>query len=302
MKSSLPPLVILMAVLCVGLFAFAINRRALGGELRVMSFNIRYGTAKDGDNHWDKRKAFVAETISAFMPDLLGTQETLAFQKKYLDEQLPDYSSIGVGREDGRDGGEMTAIFFRTQRFEKLDEGHFWLSETPDEPGSKSWDSSLPRMCSWVKLRERNGGTSPILFLNTHFDHRGSEARIQSARLLRRKAGELGSGCEVVIAGDFNATVNSEPYQALFAKPSPEARQLELIDTYQAAPPDTKFGEATFSGFRSGVLKGGRIDWIAASSGWEIVRASIDRTQRDGRTPSDHYPVTATLQRRSKSD
>ena len=121
-----------------------------------MSFNIRYGTAQDGVNQWDKRQGWVVETIRAFAPDLLGTQETLGFQRDFLAMSLADYEGLGVGRDDGAEKGEMMALFYRRDRFEKLDGGHFWLSESPAEVGSKSWDSSLPRMVTWVKLRQRD--------------------------------------------------------------------------------------------------------------------------------------------------
>src|SRR5687767_10854722 len=121
--------------------------------LRVMSFNIRYGTAKDGPNHWNLRKDFVIETIKAFKPDLLGTQETEGFQRDYLAEKLPEYTTIGVGRDDGAEKGEMMAIYIRKERFDVIASGHFWLSETPDVIGSKSWDTSLPRMVTWADLK-----------------------------------------------------------------------------------------------------------------------------------------------------
>src|SRR6056297_1455862 len=157
--------------LCILLTMSFLATGATAEEVRVMSFNIRYGTARDGENHWENRKDFVAETITAFDPDLLGTQETLEFQKRYLDKNLSGYTSIGVGRDSGGSDGEMTALFFKTGRFEKLDEGHFWLSETPEIAGSISWDSSLTRMASWVRLRDRRGlSERPILFINTHFD------------------------------------------------------------------------------------------------------------------------------------
>lgn len=261
-----------------------------------MSFNIRYGSAKDGENHWEKRKPLVAQTIQTFSPDLLGTQETLGFQKQYLEDQLPQYSSIGVGREDGGQTGEMTAIFYRTERFEHLDEGHFWLSETPEVVGSKSWDSSLPRICSWVKLRDRQTDDQPILFVNTHLDHRGPEARKQSAMLLRKKIDKLGKGFACILTGDFNAAPNSEPYRILFADPGQANPQsITLIDTFAKTHPNAAGREASFSGFRPNILEGTRIDWIAVSKDWQIDAAAIDRTDYDGRLPSDHYPITATL-------
>ena len=265
-----------------------------GGQLRVMSFNIRYGTAWDGENRWDLRKEFLVETIEAFEPDLLGTQETEGFQRDYLAEKLPDYDCLGVGRNDGKESGEMMALYYKRARFEKLDGGHFWLSETPEEPGSKSWDSSLPRMVTWVRLRDREfAAAPPILFLNTHFDHRGQQARLESSRLIRRQIVRLAQGARVILTGDFNAAEDSEPYLALFGpddgQPSP------LVDTFRVIHPEHRPDEGTFSGFRAGATGGARIDWIAVSRDWKILQAEIDRTARDGRTPSDHFPVTAVL-------
>ncbi len=137
--------------------------------IRVMSFNIRYGTAADGENHWDRRKEFLAETIAAFDPDLLGTQETLAFQRDYLAERLKGYTAYGAGRDDGRERGEMAAVFFRAGRFEKLDGGHFWLSEKPDVAGSKSWDAALTRIVTWLKLRDRRAGRAHAVVVQHAF-------------------------------------------------------------------------------------------------------------------------------------
>lgn len=272
--------------------AFPADEQA--GDARVMSFNLRYGTANDGENHWDRRKEFLVQTIKAFDPDLLGTQETVGFQRDYLAQNLPDYDCLGVGRNDGRESGEMMALYFRKARFEKLAGGHFWLSDTPDQPGSKSWDSSLPRMVTWVKLRDRRAAqTPPILFLNTHFDHLGKQARVESARLLRRQIPAFGQGCRVIVTGDFNAAESSEPYRALFGpiedQPSP------LVDAFRTAHPESGPNEGTFTGFKADSVSGARIDWIGVSRDWQIVQAGIDRTARDGRTPSDHFPVTALL-------
>lgn len=268
---------------------------AASEPIRVMSFNLRYGSANDGDNRWELRKEFVAETVLASDPDLLGTQETLGFQRDYLVDKLPGYANLGVGREDGGDDGEMMALFYKTSRFEPLDEGHFWLSESPEQVGSKSWDSSLPRMCTWVKLRDRTAPDArPILFMNTHFDHRGPVARRQSAVLVRQMADRLGEGCDVIVTGDFNAAVDSDPYRAL-VHADPEATRF--VDTYAVARPEHEPGEGTFSGFQASETGGNRIDWVLVRGNWDVVSAKINRTARDGRTPSDHFPVEAVLRR-----
>lgn len=262
-----------------------------GEPIKVMSYNIRYGSANDGENHWEKRKEFLVETIRKFNPDLLGTQETLAFQRDYLAKNLSGYDYLGVGRDNGAEKGEMMALFYRKERFEKLDGGHFWLSETPDKIGSKSWDSSLPRMVTWVKLKDRkNPEAKPILFFNTHFDHRGPKARLESAKLIRRKLRELGEGCRLLLTGDFNADAESEPYQALFG-----GDDAPVIDAFRKKNPQKSENEGTFTGFKAGPIKGARIDWVGCSHDWEIVDCQIDQTSKDGRTPSDHLPILATF-------
>ena len=124
--------------------------------LRVMTFNLRFATAADGENSWAGRKDILLEAIRKFDPDLLGTQETLASQADFLVESLPGNSLVGVGREDGKRQGEFSALMFKKARFDLIDSGTFWLSETPDKVGSKSWDSSLPRIATWVRLRDKS--------------------------------------------------------------------------------------------------------------------------------------------------
>jgi endonuclease/exonuclease/phosphatase family metal-dependent hydrolase len=263
-------------------------------EVRVMSFNIRYGTADDGENRWELRRGFLVETIRRFSPDLLGTQETLAFQRDYLAEQLTGYAAFGAGRDDGRETGEMAALFYRADRFEQLDGGHFWLSETPDVPGSKSWDASLTRIATWVKLRDRaNADAPPLVFFNTHFDHRGAIARTHSAELLRHRIESLPPETPVILTGDFNAGEPSPPHTALFGQINTVPSRL--ADTFRALHPGRGADEGTFSRFRADSVGGPRIDWIGCSLDWQVVSAEIDRTSRDGRTPSDHFPVTAVL-------
>lgn len=310
MKSA--SVLIISIAIAASLSAMTANPSAAGNRaetsqprplpIRVMSFNIRYGTADDGENHWDKRHQFLTETIRAFNPDLLGTQETLKFQRDYLATQFPEYDVLGVGRNDGRDEGEMTALYYRRDRFEKLAEGHFWLSSTPEVIGSQGWDAALPRMVSWVRLRDRqNPAAPPIAFFNTHFDHKGLEARRESAALIRRQIGTIGKDCSVIVTGDFNAGEGSAPYTALFATADRDSEASPVRDSYRVVHPAREANEGTFSGFLSAVTAGERIDWIAISPDWSVSEAAIDRTARDGRTPSDHFPVTAVLNRPGSS-
>ena len=286
------PLIALMAALCFLYERGQADKQTL--DVRVMSYNIRYGTAQDGENHWDKRKEFLVETIKAFDPDLLGTQETLGFQRDYLARNLAGYDVLGVGRDDGGETGEMTALYFKRDRFEKLDGGHFWLSETPDKPGSKSWDAALPRMATWVELRDRRQPkAAPLVFFNTHFDHRGQQARLESARLLRRRVAEIAARRRVIVTGDFNAGEDSPPYRAFFGAEGNLASPLR--DAYRVRHPQRTANEGTFSSFKAGAPGGPRIDWIGVSAEWQVIEAAIDRAERGGRTPSDHFAVTAIL-------
>lgn len=259
-----------------------------------MSFNIRYGAADDGENHWKKRNWLVAETIKNFDPDLLGTQETLKFQADYLRGQLKAYTYFGRSRM--KTPNEHCGIFFKKKRFTQLAGGHFWLSESPDVVESKSWDSSLPRMASWVLLSDNTQadepGQRPILFINTHFDHRGQVARLEAAKVIRERIKSLvriANQPHVIITGDFNTPEGSEPYQAFF-----EDESLSLVDTYRAVHPTRTENEGTFNGFQ-GRTDGGRIDWILASGELAIEQAAIDSNNENGRYPSDHFPVTAVL-------
>lgn len=261
--------------------------------VRVMSFNIRYGSANDGENHWNRRKEFLAETIRNFGPDLLGTQETELAQKEYLADQLPEYTAFGAGRVDGKNQGEMSAIFYRTKRFRKLDGGHFWLSETPAEPGSKSWDSSLPRMVTWVKLEDQEAAGKPVIwYFNTHLDHRGKQARLESAKLIHKRVSELPEGARVIVTGDFNCGEGSEPYLALFA--SRDERGV-LVDAFRRKFPERKPDEGTFNNFRPEQRSGARIDWIAISPQWHVEDFVVNYVTKDGRVPSDHFPLEAVL-------
>lgn len=259
--------------------------------VRVMSFNIRYGKADDGPNHWRHRQQLVVKTIRQFDPDVLGTQETMGFQAEFLQQHLPEYERHGTSRVPSDQDEEQCAVFFRKARFEKLQAGHFWLSDTPDMPGSKSWDSSLPRMVSWIQLRERSRPDAEFFVFNTHFDHRGREARLQSAALLRARVQKIAHGEPSIVTGDFNSDDGSLPHQILLY----DTNVLRLTDTYRTLHPTRNLnGESTSSRW-TGNRRGRRIDWILAAPDWQVSSAAIDHTNDEGRYPSDHYPVTAVL-------
>jgi endonuclease/exonuclease/phosphatase family metal-dependent hydrolase len=215
----------------------------------------------------------------------------LADQADFLSEQLPDYTLVGVGRDDGQRRGEFSALMFRTKRFELVESGTFWLSETPDKPGSKSWDSSLPRIATWVKLRDRENNQRELCYLNTHWDHQGRQARIESGKIIRAWLNEHGANQSAIVTGDLNVQEDHPGIQSLLAA---DGRPV-LKDVFRTVHATAGQEEATFHGF-SGKTGGRRIDFIFASPDLVPTEAAVDHTNRDGRYPSDHYPVTAVLQ------
>jgi endonuclease/exonuclease/phosphatase family metal-dependent hydrolase len=262
--------------------------------IRVMSFNVRYGTAPDGVNAWANRRALLMHSVRAFDPDLLGAQEALAFQCDEVRTELVGHAFVGVGRDDGKAKGEFSPIFYRADRFERIDSGQFWLSEAPDVPGSKSWDSAITRLATWVRLRDRRDGGRELLYLNTHWDHAGPDARSHSAQLIRdRIAAIVGPGAAVIVTGDLNCTEDDEPYAVLIGRGDDA---LIFRDAYRAAHPERQTDEATFHGFK-GTIAGSRIDFVFHSPQFETCDAAIDRVRTGEIYPSDHYPMTATLRR-----
>jgi endonuclease/exonuclease/phosphatase family metal-dependent hydrolase len=262
-------------------------------DLRVMTFNLRVRTIFDAFNMWDIRRDGVVQRIRAFNPDLLGTQEGLSVQEDFLSAQLPDYTFYGVGRDNGERRGEMCGVFFRTDRFEFVDGGHFWLSQRPDTPGSHGWGALFPRMVTWVKLRPRDGSTPAFCWFNTHFDAFNSRARSESAKMLTAWMDRIASRMPRVVTGDFNATPDSDPYRTLVARrhDTPDAA---LVDAFRVANPNPVSDEGTMHNF-SGRRDGDRIDWILATPHFQIISSAIDRTRGATGYPSDHFPVTATL-------
>ena len=266
--------------------ALAAPETAPTEPLTVMSFNVRYGTANDGPDAWELRKDFLVETIAKHAPAILGTQECLDFQAEYMATHLPGYAWIGLGREEDG-GGEMTAILYQKVLLLPLETGHFWLSDSPGTPGSKSWDSSLPRIATWVKFHHRPTGRQ-FYYYNTHLDHRGAQARLESARLIAARMASLHLGEPVILTGDFNAAGgSSEPWKALI--------DGGLTDLWESA--QERKGEAnTWNGFNiPAPAEHRRIDWIFATPGVTALTCEIDAIQKDGRFPSDHMPVIARI-------
>lgn len=253
--------------------------------LKVMSFNIRYGTAQDGANDWDARKEFVMERIRAFAPDLLGMQECRDdAQAAFVKSQLPEYVFVGMRRGMGDGGLEMAPVLFRRAAFDQIESGHFWLSETPRVAGSKNWGAEFPRTVTWARARHVPSGRS-LTFVNTHFDYQPT-AGTPSAAVLRGWLEREQAGAPVILTGDFNVGKDSLAYGML----TQQAGLLDALRQVHIHPKD----EGTFHGFGAcAVLE--PIDWILCASPFEVVAAGVDTTRRGFLFPSDHYPVVAQL-------
>jgi endonuclease/exonuclease/phosphatase family metal-dependent hydrolase len=260
--------------------------------LTVMSFNVRYGTAKDGDNHWDKRKDLCASRVIHFNPDLLGLQEALAFQNDYIQQKCPGYTAIGVGRDDGKQAGEYSTLLVRTARFTVVESGTFWLSETPDLAGSKSWDSSLPRIATWAQLKDKQAGDRALLVINTHFDHKGDIARKEAAKVIRRFITNSAKGAAVIVTGDFNSKPGSEQYHTLTDLGTDGITLHDGYAELHRANPEPN--EGTAHAFKDMPVTA-RIDWILHSPAFTATSAVIDRHRDGAMFPSDHYAVVAVL-------
>ena len=249
-------------------------------DLRVMTFNIRYGTANDGPNSWPFRKGHVLDVIREYDPDLLGLQESLPFQSQLIDETFPGHALYGPSRLGPDDDGEACSIYWRTDRFERLASGTFWLSETPDAIGSRGWDAALPRLCSWVRLSDKHTNHR-FVFANTHFDHRGNKARLESAKLIAKRFPTE----SVILTGDFNTPENAAPMEALRA----EGYQ----DSFRILHPGANH-VGTFTAFKE-TPRPDKIDGVLFCGSAVVLSAEIHHARRNQRWPSDHIPVSATI-------
>ena len=258
-------------------------------KLNVMSFNIRYDNPEDGENNWQYRKDIAADIVKLNDIDLLGAQEVLENQLKDLEDRLQDYASVGVGREDGVHKGEHSSLFYKKDRFDKLDSGNFWLSETPDTV-SVGWDAALERIASWVKLRDKSSGVE-FLFMNVHLDHVGREARLNSIKLLLDNAQQFGENLPVILTGDFNARPSSEVIQSVVGIDI----ENRLNDSREIAEV-VEGAEGTFHDFKEDAdFPEGRIDYIFVNDKIAVNKyKSLDK-KLNGIFLSDHVPVVAEI-------
>jgi endonuclease/exonuclease/phosphatase family metal-dependent hydrolase len=259
-------------------FAFA------QADLNVASYNLRFDNPQDGKNVWPARRDAMRALVRYHGFDLWGTQEGLENQLADLDA-LNEYARVGVGRDDGKQAGEHSAIFYRRERFVLEDHGDFWLSATPDKP-SMGWDARCcKRLVTWARLRDKPSG-QVFVVLNAHFDHEGVVARRESARLLVERGRALAGALPLIVLGDFNSTPDSEVYATISAALR-DARAISQTPAYGPLQ--------TFNDFNTSKPPEERIDYIFLSPQWQVLRYAVLTDSIDARYPSDHFPVVARV-------
>jgi endonuclease/exonuclease/phosphatase family metal-dependent hydrolase len=252
--------------------------------LRLMTYNIRLDLASDGANAWPNRRAWVASQVMWLRPDLFGMQEVTPTQTGDLKADLAGYRFISGGRDDGKSKGESSPLAFDPGKFELLDSGLFWLSPTPEVP-SKGWDAAYNRIATWARLRVR-ASQQVVLAINTHWDHIGIIARLESARQMVRWIQANARRCEpVVFFGDFNSELDSPQMRLLTGEP------LSLRDARVAAGMAAVGPTGTFNGFKTDAPAAAAIDHFLLGKGIEVERYLVLTQIIDGRWPSDHFPV-----------
>ncbi len=286
-----------LLMLAIVALLFVGNSSAASEEDRaavaVMSFNIRYGTAADGENQWKNRKQLVFDVIGEHSPDVIGLQEALRGQLDDLRKALPEYSEIGEGR-DGDQEGEYSAILYRTDRFEvdRDDSGTFWLSETPEQP-SRHWGNACIRVCTWARLIDKKSGHAFYMY-NTHLDHQSQSSREKGIRLIVARIQERKHQDPFVLTGDFNAGEKNPVVTYLEGTGTGKDRSpICFRDSFRVVHPDEKV-VGTFNGF-GGRTSGEKIDYVFVPQDTRVLNAAIIRTEKEGRYPSDHFPVVARL-------
>ena len=270
-KNSLPLIFLSFFLVCTQMIQ--------AQSLVLLSFNIRYNNPKDGVNAWPNRKDRVKGLVEFYGTDILCVQEALWDQVRYL-EQIPSFARIGVGRDDGKEQGEFSAIFYNSHRFQALQSGTFWLSPTPDKP-SVGWDAALERICTWVELRDTSSRQTFFVF-NTHYDHRGKEARYQASQLLLKQIQKLAGDTPVLLSGDFNSLPDQPPIQHLTTQLQ-DAREVSQLDPYGPV--------GTFNSFEHSHPLDRRIDYVFVNEKVSVLKYGVLTDSWDERYPSDHLPV-----------
>ncbi len=254
-------------------------------KLRVMTYNLRYASDQP-PNSWPQRRPAAKALLEATAPDLVGTQEGLYPQLKDLAADLPAYDWLGLGRAGGSHD-EFMAVFYRRERLEPVEFDHYWLSDTPEVVGSRSWGNTVRRMVTWVKFRDAPSGAE-FYFINTHFDHMVQKAREKSAELVLSRVHGLKTTLPILLLGDFNAAaLDNRCYDILVG-------QQGFRDAWSTA---IQRGPliGTFHNYRGPQADGARIDWILHRGNLTIERAEIVTFDLNGQYPSDHFPVMADV-------
>ncbi|MFD0939498.1 endonuclease/exonuclease/phosphatase family protein [Pedobacter boryungensis] len=271
----------LLLLICVSITS--ITNAQKNQPINIISYNIRLNVASDGINAWPNRKDNVKALVKFYDADILCVQEALPEQ---FDDLLAktDFDVVGVGRDDGKRKGEFSAVYFNKNRFVKKDGGTFWLSLTPDVP-SKGWDAALNRVCSWVKLYDKSNKREFIVF-NTHYDHIGVQARIESAKLIKRKIQEIAPKLPVVFTGDLNVTPETEAIATIKSFLT-DAKEISIEPPYGPS--------GTFNGFKWDSPLKDKIDYIFVNKTFKVQKFAVLSDSKDQRYYSDHLPVFARL-------
>lgn len=254
-------------------------------EVNWATFNIRYANPGDSLDYWGNRKDTVASFILANNLDIVGMQEVLHSQMEDLKERLPEYEAVGVGRDDGKQKGEYSPLFFKKDRFEVLDSNTFWLSQYPDSVGFVGWDGACCRIATWAKLKDKATG-KVLMAVNTHFDHVGVEARKNGALLIIEKIKEIVGDQPAVLTGDFNVTDESEAYATIVSN------EFVLKDAHKIAK-KVEGVNHTFHGFgKIPAAKCNKIDFIFVTPQIQVERSFIPANVegQPGKNLSDHNP------------
>ena len=250
-------------------------------SIDVMSFNIRYGDAKDGENAWPARREMLFDIVRSENPDLIGLQEALDFQIREMLAALSQYAVVGVGRDDGKTDGEYAAILFRRDRFHVGEAGTFWFSDTPSVVGSTSWGNRITRICTWARFVDRDG--SAFFHYNVHLDHQSQPSRVRSTELLARRIQDRSVAAEpVIVTGDFNVGEDNPALRSLVSAPGETPGSF--VDTFRVLHPSER-QVGTFSGFPLGHIDGTKIDSVREEPGRELQAAAQISLSTNGHRP-----------------